>query len=823
MHSTRYPPQTLKKMTRNFTTSHILLFCCMLLFFAHPTLAQSGKVNQKMAIDSLSESNKVRFFLNNPSTWVQNSINKLNSLLLPSHSEIDTFSIQNKLNTISATGDLIKENLDDNSSSLRMKYIIEFDNELQTDLDLLVKIQNDLQKQNDYLTNKSFVAMGIAAEVEYFNLHADSTIKAIYKHEIKMLNAKIDETDAYLSKRLMRLVNLEALVNTISFRLQENSKYAKKLIEEKSKALYVANYPPIWKASPTDFDQSFFKVIVTTYLQSLESMQFFITHGHLFQVMFRLFLSLLCLIPLYNFFSKNKELFGKTRSLKYLGSFPLIASMIMGLTLVPFLFIHAPFIFLDTMFLLQIILLSFIIFKKYNYLPKNSFYFVIGCYILLKGFNMLVAPTFLGRIYMGMAIVVLIPLYYLYQDLKSHHKDKSKLITIIFFILGIQMVVSWFLALLGYFLLGRYYFIGALDSLVLGISLYIFSHTIMDYIKILTTLINKKLKLFYLHQEITENYFGKLLAGLSVVVFIYSLMKSYLLYDQMKFTVLNWTHETRQLGSSTFTFHSIFLFFAYLIGTMLLASFINKLIDTNDNQKHYKRRTYLGSFMLLFRFVLISIGFVLAIIASGIPVTQLTVLIGALGVGIGFGLQNIFNNMVSGLIIAIEKPISVGDMIDVGTNSGWVKGIGIRSSNIQSFDGAEIIVPNGEIISNRITNWTLSDKKRRMEILIGVAYKSDPHQVYGLFSQILDEHPEILKSPEYFIVFTGMGDSSLDFRICFWIADFIEGVRIKSEVLFRIFDTLKANNIEIPFPQHDLHLRSIGAEVLMQVAPKKEK
>jgi small-conductance mechanosensitive channel len=220
--------------------------------------------------------------------------------------------------------------------------------------------------------------------------------------------------------------------------------------------------------------------------------------------------------------------------------------------------------------------------------------------------------------------------------------------------------------------------------------------------------------------------------------------------------------------------------------------------------------------MLLFRFALISVGFILAVLASGMPLTQITVLMGALGVGIGFGLQNIFNNMISGLIIAIEKPISVGDMIEVGSNIGWVKGIGIRSSNIQAFDGAEVIIPNGELISNKVTNWTLSDKTRRMDIQVGVAYKSDPHQVYDVLIKVVAAHPEVLKNPEPFIIFTGLGESSLDFKIYFWISDFVEGMRIRSEVLFQVFDALHQNNIEIPFPQRDLHLKSVEPELMKQ-------
>ncbi len=152
-----------------------------------------------------------------------------------------------------------------------------------------------------------------------------------------------------------------------------------------------------------------------------------------------------------------------------------------------------------------------------------------------------------------------------------------------------------------------------------------------------------------------------------------------------------------------------------------------------------------------------------------------------------------------------------------------LKEIGIRASNIQTFEGAEIIVPNGEMISNKVTNWTLSNKRMRPENVTGVAFKLDPHQVHDLLLSILDNHPEILKLPEPGIFLTSMGNNSLDFKINFWIADFIDGKRIRSEVLFKIFDVLKENGIEIPFPQRDLHLRSVDQDITIQASNSKKK
>jgi len=213
------------------------------------------------------------------------------------------------------------------------------------------------------------------------------------------------------------------------------------------------------------------------------------------------------------------------------------------------------------------------------------------------------------------------------------------------------------------------------------------------------------------------------------------------------------------------------------------------------------------------KYTLVTLGVVLAVSAAGIPVTSLTVVLGAFGVGIGFGLQNIFNNLVSGLILLFERPIQIGDTIEFGTLMGVVRSIGIRSSNIRTFDGAEIIVPNGNLISNEVINWTLSDQTRRIEVIVGVSYSSDPHQVKEILLKVLKDHKDIVKDPEPNVLFRDLGESSLDFRMLCWTSDYDQWIRIKSEIIFMVFDALKAANIEIPFPQTDLHLRSIDQDV----------
>ena len=156
---------------------------------------------------------------------------------------------------------------------------------------------------------------------------------------------------------------------------------------------------------------------------------------------------------------------------------------------------------------------------------------------------------------------------------------------------------------------------------------------------------------------------------------------------------------------------------------------------------------------------------------SGIPMDRITIIIGALGVGIGFGLQNIVNNLVSGVILAFEKPVQVGDIIEVGNRTGTIKEIGIRASKIETGNGSELIIPNGDLISQHVINWTLSNNNRQVELIVGVAYGSDIARVETLLKNLIRGRDDIMQTPPPSVFLHNFSDSSVDFKILFWAAE----------------------------------------------------
>lgn len=213
-------------------------------------------------------------------------------------------------------------------------------------------------------------------------------------------------------------------------------------------------------------------------------------------------------------------------------------------------------------------------------------------------------------------------------------------------------------------------------------------------------------------------------------------------------------------------------------------------------------------------YLFIALGFYVALKLVGIDLSSLAVLAGAVGVGLGFGLQNVISNFVSGLIILAERPIAIGDRVEMGDVAGLVTRISLRSTAIVTNDNITIIVPNSDFITTKVTNWSYGDPKVRIRLPIGVAYSTDPERLRQLLLEVAGEHPKVLRDPAPEVFFSGFGNSSLNFELGVWTAEMTSKPRrFRSELNYAIERKLRENHIEIPFPQRDLHLRS-GSFVL---------
>lgn len=243
-------------------------------------------------------------------------------------------------------------------------------------------------------------------------------------------------------------------------------------------------------------------------------------------------------------------------------------------------------------------------------------------------------------------------------------------------------------------------------------------------------------------------------------------------------------------------------------GANLLASTLQNYL-LRSSRLSYSTRELVVKFFKIFVYVA---AFLITLSAMGIDLTALAIFSGALGVGVGLGLQKVTSNFVSGVTILLEKSIKIGDLIEIGTITGWVRQLNMRYALIEGFDGREMLVPNEMLLASQVINWTYSNDFARVEIKVGVAYGSDPMLVRQLLLAAAHDHPKTIKTPEATCFLREFGDSALYFLLNFWIQDVRDGrYQPQSEVMMDILARFAAHNIHIPFPQRVVHVQQMGA------------
>jgi len=280
------------------------------------------------------------------------------------------------------------------------------------------------------------------------------------------------------------------------------------------------------------------------------------------------------------------------------------------------------------------------------------------------------------------------------------------------------------------------------------------------------------------------------------------------------------THQLK-FGQISVTLGGVLLFVFSVWLAFWAAKTVRLILKDEVLPKMSLPRGVANSVSSLTYYAMVMLGLMVALAAAGFEIGQLAIVVGALSVGIGFGLQNVVNNFVSGLILMFERPIQPGDVVEVSGTSGKVREIGMRATTLTTFEGADVVVPNGALLNEKLINWTLSDMDRRIDVNVGVAYGSDPRKVLELLMQVTRSTPGIAEQPAPAILFTGFGASSLDFAIRGWTNTFGDWVKIRSELYVRVYDALGAAGIEIPFPQQDLHLRSVSIDAGARLAGRR--
>lgn len=497
---------------------------------------------------------------------------------------------------------------------------------------------------------------------------------------------------------------------------------------------------------------------------------------------------------------------------------PLTAAILFSLFFTVAFFPDRPPLLVDLTILLLLIPIMDIGMKLGPGRTRRYLWLFSVAIILLLGLRLIPSDSLAYRYgHLVLGILELIVLIQLYRHPEALVLPTRTLTRFVRFLVVFHLVVlsaGLVMSVLGYQGIAQVAIDSVVTNALVGILLFICAVILIGGLQIFIS--SKYLERFQAVQD-HEDYLKRLVARIVIIGLTLFWLDAILRIFYMKNAVYQairtlFTHDLK-IGSMSFSLSDILLFVAIIWLSVVLSRVIKIILRADVFDKLSLEKGIPRMITAITQFTLITLGLLMAVRSIGMPLDQLTIIFSAFSVGIGFGLQNIFNNLVSGVILLFEREVQIGDIIEVGDLMGTVKEMGIRSSHIRTFEGAEVIIPNGLLISKEVVDWTLSDKSRRIEIISGVAYGSDVRLVEKLLMEVIKKHPDVKPDPEPMVLFNALGESSLDFRLLFWTDNFDHWLRIRSEIIFAIHDTLKENDINIPFPQRDLHVRSIDPAI----------
>lgn len=634
---------------------------------------------------------------------------------------------------------------------------------------------------------------------------------------LNRINAAIDSTIS-TKNRLLRidknlilaqdkLIGTQTKIdNVLDYLAEQDSKYRGNIFFRES--------DPIWKWKPGEHSENYWKSISDNFADQKRTLILFIDE-YSWQFVFH-FLVFLGLIWFLFFLKKryaNADFPGEDMRIKLAKitiQYAATSAVILGFMISIYYYRSAPavvFSLLTIMVAIPVINL----FPKFVKIKSRTFlYLVFAVFLLQKTQDLIIVDHLLNRIteLLKAGILIYVMSFALRnQNTKQeglgnrHWKSIVKYLGPIFLIIAI---ISIFANLIGAYQLSE-----LLVSGVVNASTYAIIFMVYGVILASVFIVLLRSKYATSLQKFTKDNakFEKRITGLIYLYMLFLWMRSTL----VGFKILNPIIKIYEDFVSLFwiicgvkiSVGGILSFLVILMVTFLLARLIREIVNDNVIPVKPSGRGLPNAFSMVIRYMIVTLGVYVALSAAGINLSEFGLIAGALGVGLGFGLQDILHNLVSGLIVSFERPIHVGDTIQVGDLQGVVSDIGVRSSKIRTFDGSEVILPNGDLLSKQVINWTLTDQKRRLEIKIKTSFDANPREVIELLKKEVISHKNVLSEPNPLVLFEGYGESALHFRVLFWVY-YNVGLSTKSDVALSIYDKLKEKNIEAPIPQQRL-------------------
>lgn len=679
-------------------------------------------------------------------------------------------------------------------------------------LEMAVRRQRQLEEYKNNLKQIKLTYDSLNADSLIYRFPKDSTEVAKIVKNLLVVSRQFHPVDSTLRATLGNIQDMQIPLYVVVSRLRNYLEQIEGFQNDLSENQFRREIYNIWSSKQTN--RPFLDIATTSALKGWFVLRYYV-NDHLGKILLVAILVTLTTL-LIRSLRKTQIIEGHFNP-KEIGQlvllYPFLSANIIILSIFQFIFDDPPFIFNSIIWILSGVALTVIFWSFITRYWLIMWMTMIVVFILASIDNLILQASRSERIVVLFLSAVGIVIGSIYLNGGHIRELRERYIVHFLRLMIVLELISFFANMFGRYNFAKSMFIAGYANVIIGIVFLWTIRLIQEGLNLASKSYKRPDgKLFYINFRKVGNKVPVFLYGLLILGWIVQIGSNFYAYKQITAPIKDFLLSDRTVGNYTFSLESVLVFFIILVISMLLSKVVSYFTpDVHHSEgvmpEPQITKIGLGSWLLLVRIFIICAGLFLAFAAAGIPMDRITIILGALGVGIGLGLQALVNNLVSGLIIAFEKPVNVGDVVEIDDKPGVMKSIGFRSSVVVKSDGSQVVIPNGDLLNIHLVNWSNGKGKRRVELLVGVAYGTDLEKTKDILLEIMKQNKLVLSVPPPMVLAQDFKDSCIEIRCNFWVGHFMEGPYAKSDIIRSIVLAFKENGIEIPFPQRDLHIK----------------
>jgi small-conductance mechanosensitive channel len=764
--------------------------------------------------DSERKQNLLAYSEDTIATKQDKTIQLIKNLLLEAQSSIenglDTAGLTTELNKIKYWYDITSDGVFINTGTTQTHRNLETSYKIMREL--LTRMEERKSTVDEYY--KNLVVLRNTIDSLYnqdilYKFSSDSVVLMRYAERLNVVLQEIKPIDSSLKQTIVSVSDLQPTVERMVNKL--NSALEQIAIFQQALSSKQFNRELTNLGGPVRYFRSFNEIIDFSTIKGRLSLIFYLRNeiGKIILLLLFIIASTIFLVRLKRTVKKQNLSIEDSREQSVL-KYPFLSALVVVLNIFQFIFIDPPFAFTAVIWIVSGLSLTFIL---------RSFvarYWLVAWIVLFFLFLLACFDDFILQasrterwlmFYLSIAGLISSSIIIFWRP---RPKPKEKIFLYFIGFVVIMQIACILTNIYGRYNLSKTFLTAGFFNVVLAIIFFWTLQFIEQGLALSSKVYSRPgKKLFNINFERIGNKAPPIFYLLLFVGWFVLIARNFYVHRLISAPIKDFIVHKRTIGEFSFTIGNVLEFFLILYISATISRLVSFFVS---GEQSGRKKGGLGSWLLIIRISIITIGVLLAFAAVGIPMDRLTIILSALSVGIGFGLQTLVNNLVSGLIISVEKPISVGDIVEIEGQAGMVKSIGFRSSILTTGAGADVVIPNGDLLNHHLINWTRENISRSIDIPVGVAYGTNLEQAIKILKELPAKDERILSYPNPSVIIKQFNSSSIDMVLSLWVRNIADADGVKSDIILAIDHAFKENSITIPFPTQELHISSSAKE-----------